>query len=90
MTYFKIPAGFFFFVKKKKPFPAIPAAGGHRLSITRPLDLQGGPSLYASRKVPVRPATKNYFRKPVPQGTEESRARHGSAGKGKQRKPSPL
>ena len=37
----------------------------------------------------IFPAT-NLSRKPVPEGTEESRARHGSAGKGKQRKPSPL
>ena len=34
--------------------------------------------------------TPNPFRKRVPKGTEESRARHGSAGKRKQRRQSPL
>jgi hypothetical protein len=41
------------------------------------------------RQVQSRPTT-NLVRRPVPEGTEESRARHGSAGKENQRKPSPL
>jgi hypothetical protein len=47
----------------------------------------GGALLWSGRH---NHPTTSLFRKPVPEGTEESRARHGSAGKESQRKPSPL
>ncbi len=71
------------------PFRVIPAAGDTDFDHPTVRPAGWAVSIPLPAKFQSRPTT-NHFRKPVPKGTEESRARHGSAGKGKQRKPSPL